>query len=325
MDKANGTSPQEIGKLVTRAGVSKARLGWLELMVKSFLGGVFISIGGLFDVIVAGGAVSLRANNPSIATLIAAFTFPIGFVLVILTNVELVTSNMFIMMFTTLQRRTSVYDLARNWIVSYIFNIAGSLFFAGFLAYWSNSLSTDAEKSYAVTQAEMRVNIGSYWSVNFLRGVGCNWLVGLAFFLATASKEYISKIFSIWIPIWAFVALGYQHSIANYFLIPIGMFYGADFSVGEFIYKNEIPVSLGNILGGAFFTGCVFWFLYGRNDEIDNETGQPANAQKNGEKRNHAQDRTGSGETLAGGSGSEGREGRVGGAHRGEYDASHMV
>lgn len=238
MDQNNGHSPQEIGLLVTRAGLAKAKLGWAELILKSFLGGVFIALGGLFDIYIAGGATGLRASNPSLVTLIAAFTFPIGFVLVILTNVELVTSNMFVMMYTTLQRKTTVYDLARNWVVAYIFNIAGALFFAGFLTYWSNTLSTDAETAYAVTQAEGRINLASYWSVNFLRGVGCNWLVGLAFFLATASTEYVSKIYSIWIPIWCFVALGYQHSIANYFLIPIGMFYGTNFSVGEFIYVS---------------------------------------------------------------------------------------
>lgn len=224
---------------------------------------------------------------------------------------------MFIMMYTTLQRKTSVYDLARNWIVSYTFNVAGSLFFAGFLTYWSNVLSTDAETSYAATQAEGRITLASYWSVNFLRGVGCNWLVGLAYFLSLGSTEYVSKIYSIWIPIWAFVVLSYQHSIANYFLIPIGMFYGANVSVGEFIYKNEIPVTLGNIVGGAVLAGCVFWFLYGRNDAIDNETGQPKNAQKNdagGEEKS-----VDSGETAG-----EGR-GRVGGPHRGEYDAGHMV
>lgn len=223
------------------------------------------------------------------------------------------------MMFTTLQRKTSVYDLARNWIVSYIFNIAGSLFFAGFLAYWSNTLNTDAMTSYAATQAEGRVTLASYWSVNFLRGVGCNWLVGLAFFLATASKEYVSKIYSIWIPIWAFVVLGYQHSIANYFLIPIGMFYGANFSTGEFIYKNEIPVTIGNIVGGAIFTGVIFWFLYGRNDAVDNETGQPQNAEKQDVKPgNRSVD---SDDTIGQSSGRE----KIGGPHRGEYDASHMV
>ena len=110
----NGHSPQEIGRLITHAGVAKAKPGLSELRLKSFLGGVLIAIGGHFDLIVAGGTVNLQESNPSVATLIAAFTFPTGFVLVIWTNVEPVTSNMFIMMCTTLQRKTSIYNLGRN-------------------------------------------------------------------------------------------------------------------------------------------------------------------------------------------------------------------
>lgn len=103
MEKVDAHSPPETMQLVTQAGVAKAKLPWMDLIVKSFLGGIFISLGGLFDLVVAGGATGLRENNPSIATLIAAFTFPIGFVLVILTNTELVTSNMFIMVYSTLK------------------------------------------------------------------------------------------------------------------------------------------------------------------------------------------------------------------------------
>ena len=86
MEKVDAHSPPETMQLVSQAGVAKAKLPWADLMVKSFLGGMFISLGGLFDLVVAGGATGMRASNPSIVTLIAAFTFPIGFVLVILTN-----------------------------------------------------------------------------------------------------------------------------------------------------------------------------------------------------------------------------------------------
>lgn len=182
------------------------------------------------------------------------------------------------MPFTTLQRRTTVWDLVKNWVVSYVGNVAGCLFVAGVLAWWSDTLSTDAEKTYAVVQAEARVNV--QWSVNFCRAIGCNFLVALAFFLSLGSVEFVSKIYCIWIPIWAFVVLGYQHSIANYFMIPIGMFYGTNFSVGKFIYQSIIPVTLGNIVGGTLIGSVVFWYLYGREDGIDVTTGQPVNVEK---------------------------------------------
>ncbi|KAK5092102.1 hypothetical protein LTR70_005067 [Exophiala xenobiotica] len=278
MDKANGHPPQELARLVSRAGLAKARLGYPEYVIKSFLGGVFISLGALADLVVAAGAPGLRESNPGVATMLAAFIFPMGFVLVILCNVELATSNMFVMIITTLQRKTSIWDLTKNWVISYTFNLAGCLFFAGFLAWWSDTLDSDTATAYAVTQAEGRVNV--QWSVNLLRGVGCNWLVALAFFLSIGSKDYISKIYSIWIPIWVFVLLGYQHSIANFFLVPIGMFYGTNFGTGKFIYQSVIPVTLGNIIGGSLFGGAAFWYLYGRNEGIDSSTGQPLNAQQ---------------------------------------------
>lgn len=146
--------------LIGEAGVAKAKLPWLDLCVKSFLGGVFIAIGSAMDLVLAGGSTGLRASNPSLVTVISAFLFPTGFVLVLLTNVELVTSNMFTMVYSTLVRKTTLYDLARNWIVSYIFNIAGALFYAGVLVWWSNTMESDAQKSYAVSGAEDRINVG---------------------------------------------------------------------------------------------------------------------------------------------------------------------
>ncbi|KAL7762727.1 hypothetical protein ACKLNR_009262 [Fusarium oxysporum f. sp. zingiberi] len=296
MEKVDAHSPPETCQLMTQSGIAKAKLPWADLIVKSFFGGIFISLGSLFDLVVAGGAPGLRESNPSLITLLAAFTFPIGFVLVILTNVELVTSNMTVMMYTTLQRKTSVYDLLKNWVVCYIFNLAGCLFFTGVLAWWSDTLNSAAMSSYAVTQAEERVNIN--WWFNFTRGIGCNWLVGLAVYLATSSKDNLSKIVGIWIPIWAFVALGYQHSVANFFLVPIGMFYGTNFGVGKFIYQSNIPVTLGNIVGGAVMTGAFLWFLFGRDNTLATKTGQPLSGERKSRGRHVANSSGSEGETV---------------------------
>jgi formate/nitrite transporter len=257
-------TPQETLHLAEQAGVAKANLSWTDLIVKSFLAGIFISIGGAFDLVLVGGAPGLRASNPALATLLGALAFPTGFVIIMLSNMELCTSNMFTMAYSTLRRRTTLYDLARNWIVSYIFNAAGCLFYAGILCWWADTMQSDAQSSYAVTQAEGRVNVK--WGYNVTRGIMCNWLVALAFFFATQGRDNTSKIYGIWIVISAFVALGYQHSIANYFMIPIGMFYGTDFGVGKFIWASIIPVTIGNIIGGAFFGAFAMWVVYGRHE-----------------------------------------------------------
>lgn len=88
--------------------------------------------------------------------------------------------------------------------------------------------------------------------------------MGLAIFLSISARDQVSKIYAIWIPIWMFVALGYQHYIANFFLVPIGMFYGTNFGVGKFIYQSVIPVTLGNVVGAVVLDGLAIWFLYGR-------------------------------------------------------------
>ena len=108
-------SPPATHQLISKAGVAKAILPWADLIVKSFLGGVFIAIRGCFDLVVArGAAAGLRASNPSLVTLIAGFTFLIRFLLVLLTNVKLATGKMFVVVFTTLLRKMTVYDLVRN-------------------------------------------------------------------------------------------------------------------------------------------------------------------------------------------------------------------
>jgi formate/nitrite transporter len=269
---------KETAAMLIASGTRKARLPWPDLFLKSFLAGAFISLGALFDLVIASGAPSLRSENPSLVTLMASFTFPTGFVILTMANTELFTANLFVLVFTTCLRKTRYFDLARNLITTYFMNMAGALFVAGFLCWWSDTFSTNSQKSYAVAQSEARVNV--QWSVNFLRGVGCNWFVGLAILMSISAHDHICKIYAIWIPIWTFVALGYQHCVANFFLVPIGMFYGTDFGVGKFINQSVIPVTLGNIVGGAVLNGVIIWFLYGRSettavkDNNGNLTGQ---------------------------------------------------
>jgi hypothetical protein len=141
-----------------------------------------ISIGAGFDIVIAGGSPGLRSSSPAMATLISALTFPTGFVLIILRNTELCASYKFIMAYSTLRRRTSLYDLARNWIVSYIFKMVGCLFYARILSWWAGVLTTEAQTQYAVTQSQGRVSVN--WGYNVSRVIMCNWLVGLAFFFA---------------------------------------------------------------------------------------------------------------------------------------------
>ncbi|KAH9862781.1 hypothetical protein J1614_010874 [Plenodomus biglobosus] len=259
-------TPLETLRLTEQAAIAKAHLSLPDLCLKSFLGGLSISLGAAYDLIIVGGAPTLRRSNPALATLLGALCFPIGFAIIILLNLELSTSNMFIMPYGALRRRVTVANVLRNWAVSYVANIAGCLFYAGLLCYWCDSLSLEAQRAYAAAQADARVNVN--WGFNVSKGIVCNWLVGIAFFFATQGRDFLSKVLGIWIAIAAFVAMGFQHSIANYLLVPIGMMYGGtQFGVGKFIWASCVPVTIGNIIGGAFFGAFGMWMVYGRHEQ----------------------------------------------------------
>jgi formate/nitrite transporter len=105
--------------------------------------------------------------------------------------------------------------------------------------------------------------VGMSFDVAFIKAIGCNWLVCLAVWLANAADDVIGKIFGIWFPIMAFVTIGFEHSVANMFFIPLGMFLGAEgVNWSTIIINNLIPVTLGNIVGGAIFVACIYWFTY---------------------------------------------------------------
>lgn len=281
LERINGYTAEETATLITRAGVEREALPFWRLVLKSFLGGCFICFGGHLDLLVLSGSPGLRESNPSLATMISSFTFPLGFVLVILTNTELFTSSLFFMTFTTCQRKTTLLGTLKVLVIGYIVNMAAGLFVAGFFCWWADTLETDVQKSYAVKQAEGRVNV--QWSVNLLRGIGCNWFVSLAAFLAASCNDHVSKIYSIWIPIWAFVMMSYQHCIANFYMVPIGMFYGTNFGVGKFIYQSVIPVTIGNVIGGVIPAGLSFWFLYGKNSPIGLDSGKELGKERGAE------------------------------------------
>lgn len=122
--------------------------------------------------------------------------------------------------------------------------------------YFSSTLWSDSIQNigYAKTSAS--------FSTVFLKGIGANWLVALAMWLAYASKEISGKIIGIWIPVMAFVTIGFEHSIANMFFIPAAIFNGAEISWSEFIFNNLIPATLGNIVGGSILVGGIYWYIY---------------------------------------------------------------
>merc|ERR1712176_1734618 len=144
-------------------------------------------------------------------------------------------------------------DLVKNWVASYGGNFVGSLFLA-YLAFKSGTLAS-GPASAAIATAKCSLP----WDVAFVRGILCNWLVCMAVYMASGCASMAGKMTAVYFPISAFVALGLDHSVANMFIVPLGMLRGADVGVKDFLLRNLLPVTLGNIVGGAL---CVMG-LYG--------------------------------------------------------------
>ena len=144
------------------------------------------------------------------------------------------------------------------------FQLCGALFVAYVLAFMGGIVPADptnaiAAKAIAVSEGKVKLDFLSA----MIRGIGCNWLVCLAVWLANASDDIIGKIVGIWFPIMAFVCIGFEHSVANMFFIPLGMFLGAEgVNCGTIIINNLVPVTIGNIIGGAIFVACIYWYTY---------------------------------------------------------------
>ena len=271
-------SPVDTAKAI--AGIAevkeKAPLG--NVVILSFLAGAYIAFGGLLAEVVTGG-MAAAGFPPGLVKLFFGGVFPVGLMLVVIAGSELFTGNNMYMPVGVLTGKASWLGLTKNWTISWVFNLVGAVFVAYVLAYLTGILTADPFMGNAVTIAQTKALGGAEfvnaagktvssisWDQAFFRGIGCNWLVCLAVYLAIASDDIISKIMGIWFPIMAFVAIGFEHCVANMFFIPVGIFLGKVTWV-QFFVNNMIPVTLGNIVGGAIFVGVLYWYTYLRGQD----------------------------------------------------------
>ena len=241
-------SPVDTAKAISATAGAKNSANIVNVILLSFLAGAYIAFGGLLAEIASAGMLAAGA--------------PVGLIIVVLAGSELFTGNVMFMTLGVLDGSASVGGLAKNWVLSWVFNFVGALFVAFVLAYMGGLFPAEsafATKATAVATAK----VGLAWDQAFIRAIGCNWLVCLAVWLANASDDIIGKIVGIWFPIMAFVTIGFEHSVANMFFIPLGMFLGAKgVTWSTMIMNNLIPVTLGNIVGGAIFVACIYWYTY---------------------------------------------------------------
>ncbi len=255
-------SPVETAKAISGTAGAKDSAKIDNVILLSFLAGAYIAFGGLLAVVASAGMADAGAPV-GLEKFVFGAVFPVGLIIVVIAGSELFTGNVMFMTLGVLDGSASIGGLAKNWVISWIFNFVGALFVAYVLAFMSGIVPADptnaiAAKAIAVSEGKVKLDFLSA----MIRGIGCNWLVCLAVWLANASDDVIGKILGIWFPIMAFVCIGFEHSVANMFFIPLGYFCGAPISWYYIITANLIPVTIGNIIGGAVFVACIYWYTY---------------------------------------------------------------
>lgn len=255
--------PREITEAAANAGAGKANLTLTDtprLLVSAILAGAYIALGGILSMIVGFGFPELTAANPAVQKLLSGCMFPIGLILVVVLGAELFTGNNALLVPSFMRRRHTFGTVIRNWALVYAGNFIGAILFTYFMVYLCGLTAAEPYHSAAIKVATAKVSMP--WGMVLLKGIGANWCVCLAVWLALSGKSFFEKALGCWLPVMAFVALGYEHSIANMFFIPLGMMEGADISVATAITANLIPATIGNILGGALLVGAVNAYIH---------------------------------------------------------------
>jgi formate/nitrite transporter len=256
--------PKAITAAGTKTGVTKARLAPNKALVAGFLGGAYIAFGGLVAIMVSSG---LKPETwGTLPTLFTGATFAVGLVLVVIAGSELLTGNMALVPLAFLRGKASLGALVCNFTWVLLGNLLGSIFVAYFLAIKSGVLTADLPLARLADIAKAKGLEETEWQI-FLRAVGCNWLVCLAVWMALGADDVAGKILAIFFPIMAFVAIGFDHVVANMFFLPAAIFAGVDGITWWTAIHNWIFAFLGNLVGAAVFVAGSYYYLYGREPE----------------------------------------------------------
>ncbi len=250
--------------LVEKIGCTKTSLAVGRLAVLSVMAGAFIALGGILSVFVGFGVPGIADANPGIQKLLSGLMFPIGLFLIVLFGGELFTGNNAVLMPGCIKGHFSTLTVVRHWALVWGFNFVGALAFTYLFVYMSGLTANEPYHTAVIDIAQAKASLP--WEVSFVKGIAANWCVCLAVWLCLMVDSLPSKMLACWIPVGAFVVLGYEHSIANMFFIPAGMLEGADVDVAG-LFNNLVPVTLGNIAGGALLVGTLFHGLHGRGEK----------------------------------------------------------
>jgi len=270
------------------AGKYKVGLPAWNMIVRGFMSGAYIAMGGALATVCSTGIqatdAALRYGTASagFSQLILGAVFPVGLIITVLTGAELFTGDAMLAPMAAFIHKISWAQVLTLWVFVYIGNLIGSIFWAYLMANGpfvtfgvdattgatTATISAFGTRAIAIAGAKVSyVGMMGMWSA-FLKGIGCNYLVNLAILLGICSDDAVGKFFGIWFPIMAFVSSGLEHSVANMYFIPAGIFTSGLTGTAttatwvNMWTANIIPVTIGNIVGGMFFVGVLYWVAF---------------------------------------------------------------
>jgi formate/nitrite transporter len=254
-------TPKDLVQEAVQLAKKKSELSVCDMLIRGTLAGAFLGYAT---------ALVFMVNSQGLPPIVGAILFPVGFVILVLLGFELVTGNFALLPAGLMAGTVRFTKLLRNWAWVYFGNLIGSLLFAVLFYLAITSFRTgnggaigDLLKQAALKKTVAYAALGSSgWATALVKGMLCNWMVTIGAMLALASRSTFGKIAAMWLPILIFFALGFEHSVVNMFVIPSGMILGASISVGQFLLYNLLPVTLGNLFAGAFFTGVALYATY---------------------------------------------------------------
>jgi len=266
-------TPKAIAQMVTNdVGVKKARGPVATTIVLGVLAGAYIGFGAALATLVGHDAASRFGLG--VGQMLVGAAFSVGLMLVVVAGAELFTGNN-LMIACVLGKECGPSCVLSRWSVVYAANFVGAVLLALIMhqtGLWKVASYAVGAKAVAIANVKVNLSFGEA----FFRGVGCNWLVCLAVWMALSAKEIAGKVLAIFFPIMAFVALGFEHCVANMYFIPMGLFLKGTVAApggglesltwGGFFVANLIPVTVGNIVGGAIFVGTAYWAVYMRGE-----------------------------------------------------------
>jgi formate/nitrite transporter len=252
-------SPEKIVEITINNGVKKSKFSLPQSLILGFQAGAFIALGYLLYVRTTA---TLTGDLAGLSSLIGGAVFPIGLILTLLAGGELLTGNMMVVPLARYAKKINTSQLIKNWFIITISNFVGAIFVAYFFGHLIGLTETGPFLEKTVDVAGLKIH--TTFMQAFLSGIGCNYLVAAAVWLCYGAEDMTGKVFGIWVPTMTFVAVGFQHVVANMFIIPAAIFAG-HYTWLEYL-QNFVPVFLGNAVGGSIFIATAYWYAYKKKE-----------------------------------------------------------